>query len=477
MAGAVQRLALQGFNQWLVEMRACARDVGLLAIQAALVERCREEDLGSERKAMLAALAAPGGRSVRGIAADLAMSPFRQDLLKEASPDADKQQAQQQDNSGSSGNASSSSASFSNMAGGGNGSFSSADASSLRELLKRPSRKWSPAAEPLTEAALQPAQLPDLEDLHPGEPQRAIHALVQQQKLRRGSHAAAAGRPSPQQQQQLAQELSSRHIRSLLDVDMSGCHAAVHVAKSLGCLDAFRQHYLGQRRLQVSADLQPPQDFVECHRAYLAQVAGFFVVESYVQRVSDGLVGPAEGAALWAGAQRPLKAALEAAFERLGTASLMLLVKDFVLLVCVALERAGYQVAPIIELLQATQVRYHELLSAQLQGQLAAVVEADVLGELQIRNEAQHLATVAEFGLPWQLEGSGTGRRAQLSPSGVPPLPYVAPFTCCVPEVLCLVRRYVIDSLAYLRGLHSPQELLPAVLHQRDRMLGKVRSA
>jgi hypothetical protein len=67
-----------------------------------------------------------------------------------------------------------------------------------------------------------------------------------------------------------------------------------------------------------------------------------------------------------------------------------------------------------------------------------------------------------------------TGRRVQLSASGVPPLPYVAPFTGCVPEVLSLVRRYVIDSLAYLRGLQSPQELLPAVLHQRDRMLGKV---
>lgn len=58
----------------------------------------------------------------------------------------------------------------------------------------------------------------------------------------------------------------------------------------------------------------------------------------------------------------------------------------------------------------------------------------------------------------------------------MPPLPYTAPFTACVPEVLNLVRKYVIDSLAYLRGLYSPQELLPAVLHQRDRMLSKVRS-
>jgi hypothetical protein len=77
---------------------------------------------------------------------------------------------------------------------------------------------------------------------------------------------------------------------------------------------------------------------------YCSQVAGFFVIESYVQRVTDGLVGPAEGAALWAGAQRSLKSTLEAAFEQLSTASLMLMVKDFVLLVCVTLERAGYQV-------------------------------------------------------------------------------------------------------------------------------------
>ncbi|WIA33058.1 hypothetical protein OEZ86_006214 [Tetradesmus obliquus] len=474
MAAAVQRLALQGFNQWLVSMRACARDVGLLAIQAALVERCREEDLGAERKALLAALAAPGGRSVRDIAAELAKSPFRQDLLKEASPDADKQQQAVQQDNNNNGGSSSSAAGFSSVTGSGSGSFTSADASSLRELLKRPSRKWVPAAAPLAEVSSLPGQLPDLEELFPGEPQRAIHALVQQQKQRRSSSVAVSGRSSTQRQQQQQEPPQRQPIYSLLDVDMAGCHAAVHVAKSLGCLDAFRQHYLDQRRLQVSADLQPPQDFLESHRAYLAQVAGFFVIESYVQRVTDGLVGPAEGAALWAGAQRSLKATLEAAFDQLGTASLMLMVKDFVLLVCVALERAGYQVAPVIELLQATQARYHELLSAQLQGQVAAVVEADVLSELEIRSEAQHAATVAEYGLPWQLEGAGTGRRVQLSASGVPPLPYIAPFTCCVPEVLSLVRRYVIDSLAYLRGLHSPQELLPAVLHQRDRMLGKV---
>lgn len=63
-----------------------------------------------------------------------------------------------------------------------------------------------------------------------------------------------------------------------------------------------------------------------------------------MQRVVDDLVGPAEGAMLWNGALRSLKTTLESAFEQLGSTAVMLMVKDFVLLVCVALERAGYQV-------------------------------------------------------------------------------------------------------------------------------------
>jgi len=38
-------------------------------------------------------------------------------------------------------------------------------------------------------------------------------------------------------------------------------------------LEDFRQHYLMQRRLQISADLQAPQDFLGGYQAFLAQVA------------------------------------------------------------------------------------------------------------------------------------------------------------------------------------------------------------
>lgn len=50
-------------------MRACAREVGLSAIQSASVERRLEQHLAEERKALLGALHRPGAKGFRDIAA------------------------------------------------------------------------------------------------------------------------------------------------------------------------------------------------------------------------------------------------------------------------------------------------------------------------------------------------------------------------------------------------------------------------
>jgi hypothetical protein len=63
-----------------------------------------------------------------------------------------------------------------------------------------------------------------------------------------------------------------RDPSGLLNLQMRDLHRALHVATSLGRLEAFQQHYIEQRRLQITADLQPPQNFLEGHQSYLAQV-------------------------------------------------------------------------------------------------------------------------------------------------------------------------------------------------------------
>lgn len=74
------------------------------------------------------------------------------------------------------------------------------------------------------------------------------------------------------------------------------------------------------------------------------QITGFFIIESFVQRSADGLVSAADGAMLWASAARMLRSVLEAALPQLDSAAQLVMGKDYVTLVCAALERAGYQV-------------------------------------------------------------------------------------------------------------------------------------
>jgi hypothetical protein len=61
---------------------------------------------------------------------------------------------------------------------------------------------------------------------------------------------------------------------------------------------------------------------------------------------------------LWGVALRALKGVLEPAFElQLSTAPQMLMVKEFVVLMCVALERAGHQVSVRHELVGSGNCR------------------------------------------------------------------------------------------------------------------------
>jgi hypothetical protein len=77
---------------------------------------------------------------------------------------------------------------------------------------------------------------------------------------------------------------------------------------------------------------------------------------------------------------------------------------------------------PVTEMLQATCGRYHDLLGATLGSRMAAVVEADVLGELEVRTAAQHSQLVNDYNLPWQLEGAGEGPLGPLGTSTRQPL-------------------------------------------------------
>ena len=56
----------------------------------------------------------------------------------------------------------------------------------------------------------------------------------------------------------------------------------------------FQDYYQQNRRLQLTGDLAPPAKFAETYQAFIAQVAGFFVIEARVQHSAAALSGSSQ---------------------------------------------------------------------------------------------------------------------------------------------------------------------------------------
>lgn len=160
-------------------------------------------------------------------------------------------------------------------------------------------------------------------------------------------------------------------------MNMRGLHRCIYVHKHLGKLAQFREYYLEQRRLQIDSDLRPPSNLIEVYQSYLAQVTGFFLVEDNVLRMTDGLIHQQDVDGFWEMAIVMLKGVVDTAFEGLQSATAMLLVKDFLLLVCSGLSTSGYPAENLKEILSSNTGKFHALMTehvcAQVQKHFVAV--------------------------------------------------------------------------------------------------------
>lgn len=98
--------------------------------------------------------------------------------------------------------------------------------------------------------------------------------------------------------------------------------------------DKFRDYYYKNRLMQLNLDMQisTSQPFLESHQPFLAQVAGFFIVEERVLRTADGLL---------------LESQVETTWETS---------------IGAAVNKYGYRITQLIEVLEKSRDKYHQLL-------------------------------------------------------------------------------------------------------------------
>ncbi|KAG9454846.1 hypothetical protein H6P81_007750 [Aristolochia fimbriata] len=126
---------------------------------------------------------------------------------------------------------------------------------------------------------------------------------------------------------------------------------------------------------------------------------------------------------------------LENNFSRMDTASHLFLIKDYVTLLGATLRRYGYQVTPLLEVLDNSRDKYHELLLEECQKQITDVLGNDTYEKMVMRKEYEYNMNVLSFHLQ--------------TTDIMPAFPYIAPFSTSVPDVCHIVRSFIEDSVSY----------------------------
>jgi exocyst complex component 6 len=233
-------------------------------------------------------------------------------------------------------------------------------------------------------------------------------------------------------------DLEHMDEEAILEFDLAPLYKAHHVHILLGLGGKFREYYYNNRLMQLNSGIQSStsQPFLESYQPFLAQIAGFFVVEDRVLRTADGLLSESQVESMWETANSKVTAILEEQFSQLNAANYHLLVKDYVSLLGAAMKKYGYQATALVEVLDKSRDKYLDLLLSDCRKQMCDVFSKDSYEQMVIKKANEYEMNVTAF---------------QLEPADiVPDLPYVAPFSSSVPGACRIVRSFIEDSVKYL---------------------------
>ncbi|KAL5994726.1 Exocyst complex component S15A [Asimina triloba] len=224
-----------------------------------------------------------------------------------------------------------------------------------------------------------------------------------------------------------------------LKLDLTPVYRAHHIHTCLGIEEQFRDYYFKNRLMQLNLDLQIScmLPFLESHQNFFSQIAGFFIVEDRVLRTAGGLLSSEQVETIWDTALAKMTSVLEENFATMDAASHLLLIKDYVTLLCSTLRHCGYAVTPLIDILDSSRNKYHELLLEECRNQMSDMIGNDSYEQMVMRKEYEYNMNVVSFQLQSCDEAS-------------PSFPYVAPFSSTVPDTCRIVRSFIEDSVNYL---------------------------
>ncbi|XP_034233966.1 exocyst complex component 6 isoform X2 [Thrips palmi] len=244
-------------------------------------------------------------------------------------------------------------------------------------------------------------------------------------------------------------------------IDFSPVYRCLHIFSVLGSRDTFETYYRQQRKQQARLVLQPPTNMhesLEGYRTYIHGIVGFLVTEDHLLNTGNGLVSRSYLDELWGMALSKIVNALRTHSAYCTDATLMLKIKNLIMLFLTTLQNYGYPVNQLLELLTEIRDHYNEVLMQRWVQVFREMLDEECFLPLEVETQEEYDSVLSSF--PFHDEALE-----------VAPFPKVLPFSSMVPKVYQQVKEFIYACLKFSEDLHLSQGEVDDMIRKSTNLL------
>ncbi|XP_033353989.1 exocyst complex component 6 isoform X2 [Bombus vosnesenskii] len=252
------------------------------------------------------------------------------------------------------------------------------------------------------------------------------------------------------------EELSAQDL-----MDFSPVYRCMHIYTVLREGETFKAYYRQQRKQQARLVLQSPINMHESitgYQTYLQGIVGFFVVEDHILNTGNGLATRAYLEELWQMALSKIVNALRTHSAYCTDATLILKIKNLIMLFNTTLRNYGYSVGQLWDLLQEIRVHYNEVLMQHWVQVFRDILDEDSFLPIQVITQEEYDNVLGLF--PYHDE--------ELQKVD---FPKKFPFSDMVPKVYQQVKEFIYACLKFSEDLNFTQTEIDEMICKSTNLL------
>ncbi|XP_018355653.1 PREDICTED: exocyst complex component 6 isoform X2 [Trachymyrmex septentrionalis] len=258
------------------------------------------------------------------------------------------------------------------------------------------------------------------------------------------------------QSNEIEEELSAQDL-----MDFSPVYRCMHIYTVLREGETFKLYYRQQRKQQAELVLEPPINMHESiveYQAYLHGIIGFFVVEDHILNTGNGLATRSYLDELWIKALSTIVYALRTYSACCTDATLILKIKNLIMLFNTTLRDYGYSVEQLWDLLQEIRVHYNEVLMQHWVQVFRDILDEDSFLPIQVTTQAEYDKVLNLF--PYHDDEL---QKAEF--------PKKFPFSDMVPKVYQQVKEFIYACLKFSEDLNFTQTEIDEMICKSTNLL------